>query len=88
MGEQYKAILEDKIRNLGGSNLRVYINPGGVHPHYYQHLRETFESAQVKFVADRADANFVFDGNCEPVYHEGQVAAYFQEGRLLFSGAI
>lgn len=88
MGEQYRAILEDKIRNLGGSNLRVYINPEGVNPHYYQHLKETFESAQVKFVDQRAEANFVFDGNCAPVYHGGQVAAYFQEGQLVFAGSI
>ena len=38
MGEKYKATLEQKIKEFGGHNLRVFINADGVHPHYKQHL--------------------------------------------------
>jgi hypothetical protein len=88
MGERYRAALEEKIRELGSSNLRVYINAGGVHPHYQQHLEDTFRDAGVRFVSSRQEANFVFEGNCEPAYHPGQIVAFFS-GReeLSFAGA-
>jgi hypothetical protein len=45
MGERYKATLERKIKEFGGSNLRVFINAEGVNPHYKQHLEDTFRDA-------------------------------------------
>ena len=91
MGEQYKEQLQQKIHEFGGSNLRVYLNADGLHPHYYEHLKDTFQEAGVKFVASRNDANFVFEGNCtdEPAYEAGQVVAFFNQDRVLaFAGAL
>jgi hypothetical protein len=87
MGERYKATLEAKIREFGGSNLRVFINADGVNPHYKQHLEETFRGEGVRFVSSRAEANFVFDGDCEPNYLPGQIVAFFSGGDLAFAGA-
>ncbi|HZS46581.1 MAG TPA: hypothetical protein VFC63_16010 [Blastocatellia bacterium] len=91
MGEKYKAELQDKIREFGASNLRVYLNEDGLHPHYFQHLKDTFQEEGVKFVYSRDDANFVFEGNCdaEPAYQAGQVVAFFNPAQtLLFAGAL
>jgi hypothetical protein len=88
MGEQYRAVLEEKIRELGSGNLRVYINADGVNPHYKQHLEDTFRDAGVRFVSSRAEANFVFEGNCEPAYQAGQIVAFFSgPEQLSFAGA-
>jgi hypothetical protein len=86
MGEKYRAELEAKIREFGGSNLRVFINADGVNPHYKQHLEDTFRDAGVRFVSQRAEANFVFDGDCEPNYLPGQIVAFFTEGNIAFAG--
>ena len=88
MGQQYKAVLEEKIRELGGENLRVFINVDGVHPKYKEHLEQTFSEAGVRFVNNREEANFVFDGYCEPEFLPGQVAAYFAGEQLFFAGAL
>ncbi len=88
MGERYRATLEKKIAEFGGSNLRVYINAEGVNPHYKQHLEDTFRDAGVRFVSIRAEANFVFDGDCEPSYLPGQMVAFFRSGNLAFAGAL
>ena len=87
MGEQYKAVLEEKIEQLGGSNIRVYINAEGVHPKYKEHLEATFRDAGVRFVESRDEANFVFDGHCEPVSRLGQIVAFFRNDQLAFAGA-
>jgi len=87
MGERYKATLEKKIKEFGGSNLRVFINADGVNPHYKQHLEDTFREAGVRFVSSRAEANFVFDGDCEPNHLPGQIVAFFTDGNLAFAGA-
>src|SRR5260370_27422814 len=88
MGERYRATLEQKIRELGGGNLRVFINADGVNPHYKQHLEDTFRDAGVRFVSSRAEANFVFDGDCEPNYLPGQIVAFFTDGNLAFAGGV
>lgn len=87
MGEQYRQNIEEKIKELGAANLRVFINQDGVNPHYRQHLEETFRDAGVRFVSSRAEANLVFEGNQTPAYKEGQVVAFFQNSRLMFAGA-
>ena len=86
MGERYKATLEQKIREFGGSNLPVFINADGVNPHYKQHLEDPFREAGVRFVASRDGANFVFDGDCEPNYVPGQIVAFFTSANLAFAG--
>jgi hypothetical protein len=86
MGEKYKATLEQKIKEFGGNNLRVFINADGVHPHYKLHLEETFREAGVRFVSSRSEANFVFEGDGEPNYLPGQIVAFFTEGNLAFAG--
>lgn len=88
MGEQYRAILEEKIREFGGDSLRVFINAEGVNPHYKQHLDDTFRDAGVRFVSSRSEANFVFDGDCEPSYLPGQIVAFFTNKQLAFAGAL
>lgn len=88
MGEKYKEELQQRISELGAQNLRVYINEEGVHPHYYQHLKETFSEAGVTFVSGRQEANFVFDGNCEPVSLPGQIVAFFRSEQLHFAGML
>jgi hypothetical protein len=89
LGEKYKDELEQKIRQFGGENLRVYINAEGVHPHYYEHLTETFKGEGVQFVSSRKEANFVFEGSCEPSYEMGQIVAFFnQDQSLSFAGAL
>ncbi|HKV40691.1 MAG TPA: hypothetical protein VJX67_15875 [Blastocatellia bacterium] len=88
MGQQYKAALEEKIRELGGSNLRVFINDDGVEPAYRKHLEETFHETGVKIVESRTAANFVFEGHCEPEYSYGQVAAFFKGEQIAFAGAL
>ena len=88
MGEQYKAVLEEKIKELGGSRLRVFINDEGVHPKYREHLEATFKQAGVRFVESREQANFVFEGHSEPAFHIGQVVAFFTNEQIAFQGAI
>ena len=88
MGEQYKAVLEDKIKELGGQNLRVFINDEGVHPKYREHLEATFREAGVRFVESREEANFVFEGHSEPAINLGQVVAFFRNEQIAFQGAI
>jgi hypothetical protein len=88
MGEQYKQTIEDKIGELGADNLRVFINPVGVNPHYRQHLEDTFRDAGVCFVSSRAEANLVFEGDETPEPQPGQVVAFFQESQLVFAGAL
>lgn len=89
MGEKYRAELQERISELGGENLRVFINADGVHPHYKQHLEETFSEAGVRFVATREEANFLFEGHCEePAVATGKVVAFFQNDRLQFAGAL
>jgi hypothetical protein len=94
MGEKYKATLVKKIAEFGGGNLRVFINADGVDPHYKQHLEDTFQEAGVRFVSSRAEANFVFEGDCEPARLPGQIVAFFKggdvafEGNLSFAGAV
>lgn len=89
MGEKYRAELQERIHELGGENLRVFINADGVHPHYKQHLEETFAEAGVRFVGTREEANFLFEGHCEePAYQTGKVVAFFREERLQFAGAL
>ena len=88
MGEKYKAELQDRINEIGAGRLRVYINAEGVHPHYYQHLQETFQEAGVRFVDSREQANFVFEGNCEPVSQPGQMVAFFRNEELQFAGML
>ena len=88
MGEKYKEALDEKIIELGGSNLRVYINAEGVHPQYRQHLEATFQQAGVRFVEDREEANFIFEGHCEPFYQSGQVVAFFKGEQIAFAGAL
>lgn len=88
MGEKYKATLNKKIAEFGGSNLRVFINAAGVDPHYKQHLEDTFREAGVRFVESREAANFVFEGDCEPAYLPGQIVAFFAGGDVAFAGAL
>lgn len=89
MGEKYRAELQERINELGGHNLRVFINADGVHPHYKQHLEETFSEAGVRFVASRDEANFLFEGHCEePAFQAGKVIAFFRNDRLQFAGAL
>ena len=88
MGEKYKATLVKKIAEVGGNNLRVFINADGVNPHYKQHLEDTFQEAGVHFVASRAEANFVFEGDCEPARLPGQIVAFFRGGDVAFEGAL
>ncbi len=88
MGEKYRQIIEEKIRELGAEKLRVYINNEGVDPHYRQHLENTFRDAGVRFVDSRGEANLVFEGNGQPTYRAGQVVAFFQSGRLAFAGEL
>ena len=91
MGEKYKEELQQKIHEFGGSNLRVYLNADGLHPHYHEHLKETFREAGVKFVSTRDEANFVFEGNCEeePAYLAGQIVAFFRPDQTMaFAGAL
>ena len=88
MGEEYRQTIEDKIEELGAERLRVFINHEGVNPHYLQHLENTFRDAGVRFVADRADANLIFEGHQTPSYQKGQIVAFFQQSRLTFAGAL
>lgn len=88
MGEKYKATLVKKIAEFGGSNLRVFINADGVNPHYKQHLEDTFKEAGVKFVSTRQEANFVFEGDCEPSRLPGQIVAFFKGGEVAFDGEL
>jgi hypothetical protein len=88
MGEQYRQTIEDKINELGTDNLRVFINPDGVHPPYRQHLEDTFLDAGVRFVSSREEANLVFEGNEIAEPRPGQVVAFFQENQLVFTGAL
>ena len=88
MGEEYKQSIEEKIRELGADKLRVFINPDGVNPHYRQHLEDTFREAGVKFVSRREEANLVFEGNQTPSPDKGQMVAFFQHDRLIFTGAL
>lgn len=88
MGEKYKTTLVKKIAEVGGHNLRVFINADGVNPHYKQHLEDTFQEAGVHFVASRAEANFVFEGDCEPARLPGQIVAFFRGGEVAFEGAL
>lgn len=86
MGEKYKATLVKKIAEFGGGNLRVFINADGVDPHYKQHLEDTFQQAGVQFVSSRAEANFVFEGDCAPARLPGQIVAFFKGGDVAFEG--
>ncbi len=88
MGEQYRQTIEEKIRELGAEQLRVFINQDGVNPHYRQHLEDTLRDAGVRFVSRRDEANLVFEANGTPSYGTGQVVAFFQSGQLAFSGAL
>ena len=88
MGEKYKAKLQERINELGAENLRVYINEEGVDPRYYQHLEDTFKEAGVKFVASRQEANFVFEGHCEPASVAGKIVAFFRNQELQFEGML
>ncbi len=88
MGEKYKAKLEQKIAEVGGANLRVFLNADGLHPHYKQHLEDTFKEAGVQFVENRAQANFVFEGDCEPARLPGQIVAFFRGGDVEFEGSL
>lgn len=88
MGEKYKATLVKKIAEFGGVNLRVFINAEGVDPHYKQHLEDTFTEAGVKFVTNRAEANFVFEGDCKPSRLPGQIVAFFKGGDVAFEGSL
>ena len=88
MGEKYKATLVKKIAEFGGTNLRVFINAEGVDPHYKQHLEDTFKEAGVRFVSSRAEANFVFEGDCEPARLPGQIVAFFKGGDVAFDGSL
>jgi hypothetical protein len=42
----------------------------------------------VRFVASRAEANFVFEGDCEPSYLPGQIVAFFSGGDVAFEGSL
>lgn len=88
MGERYRDLLQNKIQELGGENLTVYINERGVDPHYLEHLHELLKEQGATFVADREGANFVFDGHCEPSFLPGQIVAFFRAEELTFEGAI
>lgn len=88
MGEKYKAELQEMIEQLGARNLRVYINPDGVHPQYYKHLEDTFKTSGVKFVTSREEANFVFEGHSEAASLPGRVVAYFSNEQLQFAGTL
>ncbi len=88
MGRRYRAELQERINELGAENLRVYLNAEGVDPRYYQHLEETFSEAGVKFVASREEANFVFEGHCEPETVPGKIVAFFRGQQLQFVGAL
>ncbi len=89
MGREYKAALQDRIQQLGGGdNLRVYINPEGVSPHYLEHLEETFREAGVTFVETPKQANFVFHGEQAVPFGLGQVAAFFRGGNMVFEGEL
>ncbi len=88
MGEKYRQTIEEKIRELGAEKLRVYINHGGVDPHYLQHLKDTFSGARVRLVTTREEANLVFEGNETPEPRPGQVVAFFQESQLRFEGSL
>lgn len=88
MGEKYKAELQKRIDELGAQNLHVYINAEGVDPRYYQHLEQTFTEAGVRFVESRHEANFIFEGHCEPAVKAGQIVAYFREEQIHFAGML
>ena len=88
MGEQHRHTIEAKIHQLGAENLRVFIDPDGVNPHYRQHLEDTFRDAGVQFVAVREEANLVFEGDRHPQPRPGQIVAFFQASQLMFAGAL
>ena len=88
MGEEYRQTSEQKIEELGAENLRAFINHEAVNPHYRQHLEDTFRDAGVRFVANHADANLMFEGSQTPSYEKGQIVAFFQENRLMFARAL
>ncbi len=89
MGREYKAALQQEIRRLGGgANLRVFINPDGVSPHYLEHLEETFREEGVTFVQTAKEANFVFQGDQVSAFDTGQVAAFFRGGRMVLEGEL
>jgi len=66
----------------------VYINHGGVDPHYLQHLKDTFRGARVRFVRTREEANLVFEANKTPKPWLGQVVAFLQENQLRFARSL
>ena len=88
MGEKYRQTIQEKISELGAENLCVFLNEGGLSPHYRQHLEDTFREAGVRFVSSRAEANLVFEGHGAPSARAGQVVAFFQGSQLTFSGAL
>jgi hypothetical protein len=42
----------------------------------------------VQFVESRAEANFVFEGHCEPATQPGKIVAFFKNEELHFAGML
>ena len=88
MGEQYRQVLEEKLRTLGGGELRVYIDDASISPHYRKHLEETVLGSGAILVSTREEANFVFDGESAPFDMPGVVTAFIANGQIEFRGAL
>jgi len=56
-------------------------------PHYKQPLEDTFTEAGLKFVTNRAEANFVFEGDCKASRPLKQIFAFFKDGDVALAGA-
>jgi len=87
MGEEYRAILEEKLRSMAGVNIRVFIDDAAVSPHYRKHLEDTVMGAGASIVATRAQANVVFGKEAESSLTPGVLFAFIAGGQMHFQGA-
>jgi hypothetical protein len=89
MGRIYREQLELKIREVGVSRIRAYVNPAGFDPEYRRHIDETLTDLGVAVVTDREHANFILDGRAEPELSDDQIVAYFEAPeRMIFAGSL
>lgn len=86
MGEEYKALLETKLRSLSGGDIRVFIEPAAVSEHYRKHLEETVLGVGAVIVSKRADANVVFGQSAASERPLGALLAFIDQGQMRFVG--